>query len=389
MDLLIAPNTVTQAQSDQPPATGTPGWATDGNPSTNTPATIFPAYAFNAIQGELIAAIEAAGLTPDRTKINQLAAAIQVMTQGASSITAADTGSANAYAVALSPVPLTLSEGLTVRFRAANANTGPSTLNVNGLGAVALTDASGKPLSSGQIVANAYYETIYSVSAGAFLLIGQTAGLTQKSSFGFGDVISFNANGTLAQNQSNVLVNLASGGFYTVNLPGTQGLPDGAQILIKNTSGAAQNVATQGADLIAVSSVTVPSLAIESGGWVHFVKTGAYWFASGSATLGFTGSFGSVMSSAGYFKVPGNPYPTIVNFGSGTSSGTSSGNASVTFPLAFPNSCLRALPVIDGSTAGNYTIQTTSRSNSGAVFSAQLNGAYANGLGFEYIAIGY
>ena len=50
MDLLIAPYTVTKEQADTAPATGTPGWATDGNPATNKPATQWPAYAFNAMQ---------------------------------------------------------------------------------------------------------------------------------------------------------------------------------------------------------------------------------------------------------------------------------------------------------------------------------------------------
>lgn len=62
-----------QASADVAPTTGTPAFATDGNPSTGTPATQWPAYQYNAIQEELIAAINAGALTADRTKNNQLA----------------------------------------------------------------------------------------------------------------------------------------------------------------------------------------------------------------------------------------------------------------------------------------------------------------------------
>ncbi|PXW23418.1 hypothetical protein [Paraburkholderia caballeronis] len=83
MDRLIASNTVPQAQADTAPATGTPAFATDGNPSTNVLATQWPAYQYNAIQEELIAIIAAAGLTPNRNNNNQILAAIRSIVAGA------------------------------------------------------------------------------------------------------------------------------------------------------------------------------------------------------------------------------------------------------------------------------------------------------------------
>ncbi len=155
MDLLIAPNTVTQAQSDQAPATGTPGWATDGNPATNTPATIFPAYAFNALQAELTAAIQAVGITLDRTKLNQLASALQKMTQGASAITASDTGVANAYAITLAPAPSALTPGMIVVVESiVSGNNGAATLDVNGLGALPIELPGAQALKGGELVAS-------------------------------------------------------------------------------------------------------------------------------------------------------------------------------------------------------------------------------------------
>jgi hypothetical protein len=73
---------------------------------------------------------------------------------------AADTGSANAYAIALSPAP-TLAAGLPLYFKASNANTGPSTLAVNGGTAKAITKSgatalAGAEISAGQIVLVVY-----------------------------------------------------------------------------------------------------------------------------------------------------------------------------------------------------------------------------------------
>jgi hypothetical protein len=79
MDRLIAPGTVDAAHADVAPATGTPGFATDGNPATNTPATQWPAYAFNAVQEELLAVIAAGGLAFNRNNNAQLLAAIQLL----------------------------------------------------------------------------------------------------------------------------------------------------------------------------------------------------------------------------------------------------------------------------------------------------------------------
>lgn len=78
---------------------------------------------------------------------------------------AADTGTANAYAVALSPSP-TIVAGSLVVFKATHANTGASTLAVNGAGAVAIRKDGAIPLvagdiSAGQIVSCVFDGTFY------------------------------------------------------------------------------------------------------------------------------------------------------------------------------------------------------------------------------------
>lgn len=83
MDLLIAPYTVAREQADIAPATGVPGWATDGNPATNKPATQWPAYAFNAMQEELTSVILGSGLALSRNDNSLLLKAVQRMISAA------------------------------------------------------------------------------------------------------------------------------------------------------------------------------------------------------------------------------------------------------------------------------------------------------------------
>lgn len=72
----------------------------------------------------------------------------------------ADTGAANAYAAALSPAP-TLVAGTEVRFKAVNANTGASTLAVNGGAATAIKKQGTVALAGGEIAAGQIVRAIY------------------------------------------------------------------------------------------------------------------------------------------------------------------------------------------------------------------------------------
>ncbi|GAA3684215.1 hypothetical protein [Acetobacter lovaniensis] len=79
MDLLIATNTVPQEQADKAPASGTPGWATDGNPATGQMATDAPAWHYNMMMSELLAIIKAAGFTPSNSDWSQVLKAMQTI----------------------------------------------------------------------------------------------------------------------------------------------------------------------------------------------------------------------------------------------------------------------------------------------------------------------
>lgn len=82
------------------------------------------------------------------------------------------TNAGNAYSVNLNPAPDALVSGLRVVVKINAANTGASTLNVNGLGAKGIKKANGSGLSSGNLKAGSIYTMVYDGSA-AFILQGE------------------------------------------------------------------------------------------------------------------------------------------------------------------------------------------------------------------------
>ncbi|MFZ4761290.1 MAG: glycosyl hydrolase family 28-related protein [Alphaproteobacteria bacterium] len=80
--------------------------------------------------------------------------------KGAFAYANSDSGSANAYVVALTPNLANYSSGMVVRFNPANNNSGASTININGLG-VKNIYAGGAPLKGGEIIAGVISTLIY------------------------------------------------------------------------------------------------------------------------------------------------------------------------------------------------------------------------------------
>ena len=75
-----------------------------------------------------------------------------------------DTGTANAYVITFAagqPIPTAYTPGMKVSFKALNANTAASTVNVNGLGAVSIRRATGVALSAADINSGQVVELTY------------------------------------------------------------------------------------------------------------------------------------------------------------------------------------------------------------------------------------
>lgn len=101
---------------------------------------------------ELIALIHGSGYTPSENDLQQVAKAVRSQKLNV----AAATGTSNAYTVTLSPTPADLDEliNVPVCLIPSTVNTGPATININGLGAVPIVlNGSGAALGGGELPA--------------------------------------------------------------------------------------------------------------------------------------------------------------------------------------------------------------------------------------------
>jgi hypothetical protein len=105
----------------------------DEDPATARPGSLFPAVWGNAVTAEILSVITGSGLTPDENNVSQLVQAIQTLVQAQAGLFGVDTGVANNYVVVYSPAITSLKNGAMLRFKAKTANSGDSTLVVNGL----------------------------------------------------------------------------------------------------------------------------------------------------------------------------------------------------------------------------------------------------------------
>lgn len=93
-----------------------------------------------------------------------------------------ETGTANAKVVAINPAITSYKKGMEIRFINKTANTGATTINANGIGAVSLLKESGTALTSAYLRANTPYKACFNGTA--FILLGKggeygTAGAPQ------------------------------------------------------------------------------------------------------------------------------------------------------------------------------------------------------------------
>lgn len=166
------------AAATQPASTaaGTAGFFTDGNAATGVAATVLPAEFMNALMLETLNVITAAGITPSKSTFTQLRDAIRTLVQQGSGLYAADTGAANAYAVAYAPAITALADGMVLRFSAKNANTGASTFAPNGIAAAPVLGLAQAPLQGGEILAGSRCAAVWSSALSSWVLLYATGG---------------------------------------------------------------------------------------------------------------------------------------------------------------------------------------------------------------------
>jgi len=223
---------------------------------------------------------------------------------------AADSGAANAYAITLSGVSTTYTAGLRVQFKAANTNSGASTLNVNSQGTknIYLNNAA---VTANVIQANSVIDVIYDGTQ--FQMIsnsgtvpaspGTVSNVSIATANGFAGTVAnstTNANITLTTSVTGVLK--GNGTAISAATAGTDYLapPSGTSILKANSGGALAN-ATAGTDYLAPPAGT-SLLKANSGGALANATAGTDYVAPNVATTftaaqTFTGSSSNIAIS--------------------------------------------------------------------------------------------
>ncbi|MFS8930938.1 hypothetical protein [Cupriavidus taiwanensis] len=293
---------------------------TNGNAVGGIPATDLEDVWFDHIQEEAAGVIEAAGIVLDPNNRAQLLAALQKFIQAGSMVTGNDTGAANVYAVAFAPAIAALTDGMELRFKAANANTGASTLNVNGLGAQPIVGLGHQPLQGGEIVAG-WCQVVWRAAINSWVLIRCTGGALQVA----------------APTQSNHAVNRAAGDTRYAALAGlaTQAFDVGAP-----TNGAsAVNLNEFFSSLTQNGCIKIPVIAggikrtliiqwgqansVPAGGGVNVTFPIAFPNAFLMAVASFVNSGGLTTASAGGWGIQGLTGMTVFNNGNGGASAIS------------------------------------------------------------------
>jgi len=123
---------------------------------------------------------------------------------------ATTTGSANTYAVTLSPAPAAITDGFKLRLKINATNTGASTLNVNGAGVVAILGGAAQPLQTAELVVNGYVELEYSSFVGSWLITSPCTGANQQVVAGSKTLHAINRSQVLSLEPPNNSANISS-----------------------------------------------------------------------------------------------------------------------------------------------------------------------------------
>ena len=120
----------------------------DGNPSLGIEGDVIPAAAIEFPQRELVAFIAQNDMLPSNADLNQLGRGVQLdlVNYGM------DYGTANAMAVTLDPAPIAYHAGLKIFILVEHPNSGTTTLNVNGLGAMPVRHPDLTELAPGDVI---------------------------------------------------------------------------------------------------------------------------------------------------------------------------------------------------------------------------------------------
>jgi hypothetical protein len=143
----------------------------NGNPDTGTMGSIPPAASIEHPQREIVNFISSSSLAPNSGDLRQLSKGIQT----GRVIFGVDSGVANILSITLSPAPDALTDGMCIRARINNVNTGPSVLQINAFGGKQIVHPDQSGLQPGELQKGMYCEFLYDGPNDKFQLVGALA----------------------------------------------------------------------------------------------------------------------------------------------------------------------------------------------------------------------
>lgn len=181
----------------------------NGNPESGQSGSIPPAAAIEYPQREIINALLAAGLVPTNNDLTQLTQAIKLLGRIPYTL---DLGSANN--IVIDPVPAITAYAVPLIFaiRVAFVNTGATTINVSGLGAIPLRRTTGAALSANDLPANGIIIVAYDGTQFQLLSVPGSLAFPAAASLWHYGVDTGSANLIIASTDSQVIA-------WTLGLP--------------------------------------------------------------------------------------------------------------------------------------------------------------------------
>jgi len=204
-------------------------------------------------------------------------AAYPFSTTNLMSLTAAtDTGAVNAYVVTIPEMPSGYYNGMRVLFKTANTNTANApTLNVNGFGAITITEPNGKLVVINQLPANTVIEVVYNSTGPRFELVNLTLPSMPE--------VAYSNATTLTSADINKTVTL-SGTTYTVTMPDATTGKDGSRIIIRSV--ASGDIILQRAGTNTLSPGNATSYTIKQNDVLEFVcRASGVWLCVNSTGI--------------------------------------------------------------------------------------------------------
>jgi len=245
-----------------------------------------------------------------------------------------DSGSANTIVVTVaSPSTATLVAGLTLAVKVAQTNTGPSTLNLNGGGAVGIIDSLGNTLLSNALISNSVFAFVY--NGAKWQIVGGSG----------------NAGATGPTGATGV-----AGSTGPTGVAGATG-PTG-------TAGAAGAAGATGATGAGVTGATGPTGNTGTAGAAGATGATGATGPSGGATgaTGPTGPAGTAAAGGSNTQVQYNNSTSLagstMTFASGTGAFTIGAPSTATTALTITQNSTSAHLDLKGSTSGTVSIKT-------------------------------